>query len=145
MDLFTAMTVSATGLNAQRTVINVISTNLANAQTTRTEDGGPYRRKQALLSPAPPAGNFPEVLSRTINPQVTGVKAAIVEDGSADFKVIHDPSHPDADEDGSVTLPNVNVMEEMVNLLRATRSYEANVSTFNAAKHMALKALEIGK
>jgi flagellar basal-body rod protein FlgC len=145
MDLFTAMTVSATGLNAQRTVINVISTNLANAQTTRTEEGGPYRRKQALLSPAPPTGNFPEVLSRTINPQVTGVKAEIVEGGSTDFKVIHDPAHPDADETGSVTLPNVNIMEEMVNLLRATRSYEANVSTFNAAKHMALKALEIGK
>jgi flagellar basal-body rod protein FlgC len=145
MDLFTAMTVSATGLNAQRTVINVISANLANAQTTRTEEGGPYRRKQALLSPAPPAANFPDFLSRKIDPQATGVKAEVVEDAGAEFKVIHDPSHPDADENGSVALPNVNIMEEMVNLMRATRSYEANVSTFNAAKHMALKALEIGK
>ncbi len=145
MDLFNAMTVSATGLAAQRTVINVISTNLANVQTTRTEEGGPYRRKQALLSPAPPGANFPDLLSKKMDPQLTGVKAEIVEDASDDFKVIHDPSHPDADENGSVTLPNVNIMEEMVNLLRATRSYEANVSTFNAAKHMALKALEIGK
>ncbi len=145
MDLFNAMSVSATGLSAQRTVINVVSENLANSQTTRTEEGGPYRRKQALLSPAPPAGNFPQVLSGKMGPQVKGVKAEIVEDPGTDFKVIHDPSHPDADETGSVTMPNVNIMEEMVTLMRATRSYEANVSTFNAAKHMALKALEIGK
>jgi flagellar basal-body rod protein FlgC len=144
MDLFNAMTVSATGLSAQRTVINVISTNLANAQTTRTEEGGPYRRKQALLSPSAPPASFPNLLSQKMGSALPGVKAEVIEDSSA-FKVLHDPSHPDADENGSVALPNVNLMEEMVNLLRATRSYEANVSTFNAAKHMAQKALEIGR
>jgi flagellar basal-body rod protein FlgC len=168
MDLFKAMGLSASGLNAQRTMINVISMNLANVHTTRTAEGGPYRRRQAMFSPVPWNPPFSDILSNRIEmvghllrthpnhfPQFDilpwrieegngGINAEIIEDPSG-FRMIHDPSHPDADESGYVQLPNVNLIEEMVNLMGAVRSYEANVTAFNAAKSMALKALEIGR
>ena len=168
MDLFKAMGISASGLNAQRTMINAVSMNLANVHTTRTAEGGPYRRRQAMFSPVPWNQPFSDILSNRIEivghllrthqnhfPQFNispwgmeggkgGIHAEIIEDPSG-FRMIHDPSHPDADEFGDVQLPNVNLIEEMVNLLGAVRSYEANVTAFNAAKSMALKALEIGK
>ncbi|RPJ05702.1 MAG: flagellar basal body rod protein FlgC [Deltaproteobacteria bacterium] len=149
MDLFKAMEISATGMNTQRVVMGVISTNIANAQTTRTEAGGPYRRQLAILSPTSPPSPFFDLLSSRIGrgpsgQESLGVKAKVVEDPGL-FRIVYDPSHPDADETGYVALPNVNVMEEMVYLLGAVRSYEANVTTFNAAKGMILKSLEIGR
>jgi flagellar basal-body rod protein FlgC len=143
MGLFESMKVSASGLNAQRKVIQTVATNLANAHTTRTETGGPYLRKQTILSETPPGDGFAQFLTHKMGGNLPGVKAEVTEDTQG-LKVVFDPSHPDADESGTVTLPNVNVVEEMVDLLRATRSYEANVTAFNAAKGMALKALEIG-
>jgi flagellar basal-body rod protein FlgC len=144
MDLFHSMSISASGLNAQRTVINVVAENLANAQTTRTEEGGPYLKKHAVLSTAPISSNFADLLSYQMGKEPMAVKVLDVEEDPNGLKVIYEPSHPDADETGTVLLPNVNIMEEMVSLLNASRSYEANVTAFNAAKAMALKALEIG-
>jgi flagellar basal-body rod protein FlgC len=143
MGLFESLKVSASGLNAQRRAIQTVATNLANAHTTRTEAGGPYLRKKTVLSETPAAEGFSTLFNRKLDGNLPAVKADVVEDAQG-LKVVFDPSHPDADESGSVTLPNVSVVEEMVDLLRATRSYEANVTAFNAAKGMALKALEIG-
>jgi flagellar basal-body rod protein FlgC len=145
MELFKSMGISASGLQAQRVMVNVISTNLANVHTTRTDAGGPYRRKQAIFSTSPLSEKFPDLLSTRIGQESMGVKAEVVEDYNTKGETIYDPSHPDADESGVVYLPNVNVVEEMVGLLGAMRSYEANVTAFNTAKGMAMKSLEIGR
>jgi len=168
MDLFKAMGISGSGLNAQRTLINVISMNLANVQTTRTQGGEPYRRRRAVFSHVPGDQGFSDILLtklevaghllRThpdhfpqsyflpweVDQQQGWVRAEMIEDISG-HKMVYDPSHPDADANGYVLLPNINPIEEMVNLLAAIRGYEANVTAFNAAKNMALKALEIGR
>jgi len=145
MELFKSMDISASGLQAQRIMVNTISTNLANVHTTRTPEGGPYRRRQAIFSSSPLSRNFPDILSFRMGQQSTGVKAEVVEDTQRKGEMIYDPSHPDADESGVVSLPNVNVVEEMVALLGAMRSYEANVTAFNTSKQMAMKSLDIGK
>ena len=112
MDLFKAMEISATGLQAQRVVINVISTNLANVHTTRTEEGGPYRRKQALFSAAPVSQKFQDLLSSSMGREGMGVKVDVVEDPRKS-ETIYDPSHPHADELGYVSLPNVNAIADV--------------------------------
>ena len=149
MNIFDSMQISATGLNSQRTVMRVVAENMANANTTRTNEGGPYLRKRAVLSSSPvpssPSSPFSLLLSPGMGQEAMGVKVADIVEDSDGVKTVFDPSHPDADETGLVTLPNVNLMEEMVNLMSASRAYEANVTAFNAAKTMALKALEIGK
>lgn len=144
MELFKSMKISASGLQAQRVMLNVISSNLANVNTTRTEEGGPYRRKQAIFSPLSPEQKFPDLLASKMGRESMGVKAEVVEDDRTG-EMIYDPSHPDADESGLVHLPNVKVVEEMMGLLAAMRGYEANVTAFNTAKQMAMKALEIGR
>jgi flagellar basal-body rod protein FlgC len=145
MDLLKAMQISGTSLNTQRTVMNVISTNVANAQTTRTEEGGPYRRKIPVLSPAALQTDFSKVLSSRLDQELAGVEVKEVLLDMSELATRHDPNHPDADETGYVTLPNVNILEEMVQLMSAARNYEASVTAFNAAKTMILKALEIGR
>lgn len=149
MTLFNSMQVSATGLNAQRVAIRVIAENMANVNTTRTEEGGPYLRKKAVLAPTPVPSSasspFSLLLTRRMGDEAVGVNVAEIMEDVTGIKNIHDPSHPDADESGMVSLPNVNLMEEMVALLAASRVYEANITAFNAAKTMALRALEIGK
>ena len=146
MDLYHSLQISASGLQSQRKVITVISENMANAHTTRTEEGGPYLRKRTILTPArvPSDSPFFELLNRRMGREALGVKVLDVVQDSEGLKTIFDPSHPDADETGLVLLPNVNLMEEMVGLLAASRVFEANVAAFNAAKTMALKSLEIG-
>jgi len=146
MNLFHSLQISASGLQSQRKVITVISENMANANTTRTEEGGPYLRRRAILTPAsvPSDSPFFELLTRRMWPEAVGVKVLDVVQDSEGLKTIFDPSHPDADETGLVLLPNVNLMEEMVSLLAASRVFEANVAAFNAAKTMAVKSLEIG-
>ncbi len=142
------MQISASGLNSQRSVIQVISENMANAQTTRTEEGGPYLRKRAILAPSPVPSStdspFSLLLSNKMGSGTVGVKVAEVVEDIFGIKTVYDPSHPDADEAGLVSLPNVNLMEEMVALLSASRVFEANVAAFNAAKSMAMRSLEIG-
>jgi flagellar basal-body rod protein FlgC len=129
------MQISATGLSAERLRMDTITSNMANASTTRSANGkGPYVRKVAV---------FQEALDA--NKDMAGVKAVKIENDPSPLRKVYDPTHPDADKDGYVTMPNVNVLNEMADMMVATRSYEANVDTFNALKSMFSKALEIGK
>jgi len=142
-EFFQILEVNASGLTAQRWRLNVLASNLANAESTRTPEGGPFRRKDVVFSSSTP--EFLEVLRGGLDPNLRGVKVSgIIEDPRPPRMVYH-PGHPDADPAGYVTLPNVNPLEEMVNLMAAARSYEANVEIFNATKAMLLKALEIGR
>lgn len=143
MGIFDAMKVSATALRSQRTRMEVISSNLANLHTTRTDEGGPYRKKEVLFGTVDirEGKSFRDVLNRTAE----GVEVQDVLESEKPFELVHDPSHPDADKDGNVTYPNVNVMEEMADMSSASRAYEANVNAIQTVKEMFRKALEIGK
>ena len=144
MDLYDALHTSSTGLAAQRLRMNLISANLANVNTTRTPEGGPYRRKEVVFEARSSARSFRDVLQSRQNRRPADVQATrIIEDQRAPV-VKFAPHHPDADENGYVALPHVNVMEELVNMISATRSYEANIAAVRAAKDRALKALAIG-
>lgn len=137
MNLFRSFDISASGMSAERLRMDTIANNLANVNTTRTAQGGPYRRQMVLFEE-----RLAEVLGQA---KGAGVRVrAIVEDDDPP-RLEYNPSHPDADERGYVHLPNVNVVTEMVDMINASRAYEANVTAINAAKSMALKALEIGR
>lgn len=146
MALFNAFNISASGMSAQRFRTDIISQNIANIDTTRTEDGEVYRRKCVTFAERTDTP-FDHVLAKAQGRHVTGtgVKVySVYEDTETDLKMVYDPSHPDADENGYVSYPNVNMITEMTNLIDASRSLEANVTAFNASKSMALKGLEIG-
>jgi flagellar basal-body rod protein FlgC len=145
MDIYDALRTSSSGLSAQRMRMNLISANLANVNTTRTPEGGPYRRKEVVFEARSQSPSFHEALQSRQGRQPAGVRAVEVFDDPRPPILKYDPGHPDADAQGYVRLPNVNMMEEMVNMISATRSYEANVAAVKASKDMALKALEIGK
>jgi len=139
MDLFTVMEIGASALSAQRTRIEVISSNLANIHTTRTPKGGPYRRRDVLFRSEPLQG------AGSLGKWVMGVRVVqVVEDGRP-FPVVYDPGHPDADEQGFVRMPNVDLVEEMTNLMLAARSYEAALKVIATAREMALRTLELGR
>lgn len=145
MDFDSSMRISASGLSANRAWINVLSSNLANMNTTRTADGKPYQRRTVIYESVPSASSFDEVLDNALQEEVQKVRVTdIVADGR-DFKEVYDPSHPDANADGVVLTPNISQVEEMANLVNASRSYEANLAAVNTAKQLALKAIEIGK
>ncbi len=145
MDFFDALHISSSGLSAQRLRMNLISANLANMSTTRTKGGGPYQRKDPVFAAQAPVPSFRATLRDRQKEMLKEVAViGIVEDSRSPIRK-YDPGHPDADENGYVAMPNINIMEEMVNMISATRSYEANVSAIKAAKDMALKALEIGR
>ncbi len=145
MDLFSSMRVSATGLDAQMKRMNTVSSNIANAETTRTEEGGPYRRKDPVFAAQTDRESFGEILENALDEQVQGVQVEeIIQDERAP-RMVYNPSHADADTNGYVAMPNVNTVEEMANMISAQRSYEANVTALGAAKSMAQKALEIGR
>ncbi len=148
--LCNSLNISASGLTAQSLRIDTISQNIANVNTTRDQNGKPYRRKTVVF--AEKGTNAFEYalqqqgLKRATQLNGQGVKVtAIVEDHVTSMKLVYDPAHPDANEDGYVSLPNVNTVTEMTNLIDATRSYEANVTAFNATKNMLLKGLELGQ
>lgn len=145
MDLIRTIDIAAGGMVAERTRLNVISTNLANANTTRTENGGPYRRKTAIFQATPAEELFEGHLQEALDRKLQGVEVTDIVPVEGPFKRVFDPTHPDADEKGYVDLPNVNLVEEMVLMLNANRAYEANAAAVKAAKDMALKALEIGR
>ena len=149
MGVFSAINSSASGMTAQRVWMDTISQNIANVNTTRTENGDPYRRKVVVFNESD-SNSFSQYLTNAskkviVNSENGGVKVAGILEDKSDFIIVNDPSHPDADEDGNVKMPNVNVLEEMVNMISATRGYEANVTVMNATKGMAMKALEIGR
>lgn len=135
MGIFNAMRISASGLSAERLRMDTISSNMANATTTRGEDGKPYIRKIAV---------FQEAMDKATGTN-NGVRAVGIVEDQSPLPKQYDPSHPDADEDGYVTMPNVNILNEMADMIVATRSYEANADTLNATKSMFSKALEIGR
>ncbi|MBU5269076.1 flagellar basal body rod protein FlgC [Clostridium cochlearium] len=143
MKIFNNMRISASGLSAERLRIDTIASNIVNSRSTRGKNGQPYRRKVAI---------FQENLTKEINKQtgkreetLNGVKAIGIEEDQSEFRRVYEPSHPDADENGYVLMPNVNILNEMADMIAATRSYEANVDAINSSKSMFMKALEIGR
>ncbi len=145
MNLLDNLNISASALTAQRTRMNIISANLANINTTRTADGGPYRRKDVVFSAGPPAASFQDAFESSLTaPPGTVEVQAIVEDPRPPI-LKYAPEHPDADASGFIRTPNINLVEEMVNLIAASRSYEASLTAVDATKKMSLKALEIGR
>ncbi|KMK77213.1 flagellar basal body rod protein FlgC [Alkalihalobacillus pseudalcaliphilus] len=153
MTIFNSMNTSASALTAQRLRMDVVSSNMANAETTRGQlvngEWQPYRRKMVSFSPHETGANsFSKQLTQAMGRKGAigdGVKVNRIEEDQTPFKLVYSPNHPDADEAGYVSMPNVDPLREMVDLMSATRSYEANVTTMNASKNMLLKALEIGK
>jgi flagellar basal-body rod protein FlgC len=147
--MFRSMQASASALTATRLQMDLIANNLANINTTRTADGGPYRRRFAVQAErqAPFADVLDQALgaSSTPAPAGAGVRVVSIQEDQADFKLKYDPTHPDADASGMVRLPNVDLLQEMTDMMMATRIYEANVTAFNAGKAMAQRALEIGR
>jgi len=144
VDFFSALKVASTGLSVQRTRINLTSSNLANVETTRTAEGGAYRRRTAVVGAVPLSETFEEVFGDALHDKTHGAEVVAVSADGGPGRLVYDPSHPDANGDGYVEMPNVNVINEMVDMLTASRSYEANVSAVKAIKGMAQSALEIG-
>ncbi|MBU1406198.1 MAG: flagellar basal body rod protein FlgC [Proteobacteria bacterium] len=145
MDTLTAMQISGSALKAERTRLNIAAMNLANANTTRTMEGGPYKAKSVVFAAKPVEGvSFQDALNSTTE-RLRKVEVVRISEDKAPFKEVYDPTHPDADANGVVRFPNVNVAEQMVDMMSAKRSYEANVTALDAVKSMALKALEIGR
>jgi len=143
MDITNTFKIAASALKAHSLRLNTISSNLANVETTSTPEGGPYKKQSTYFQTK--ALSFQDQLNNQMGGSVKGVEVSkIVEDKSPPRKV-YDPSHPDAAEDGYVEMPNISVLEEMVDMMSATRSYQANVTSIKMAKRMALKALEIGR
>jgi len=145
MDFFSAINVSSSALTAERTRMNLISSNLANANATRTPEGGPYKRKDAVFSATPIENRFDRALSGASAQQIRQVEVSQIVEDQNPPRLLYDPGHPDANPQGYVAMPNVNVVEEMADMIGATRAYEANITAVQAAKSMALKTLEIGR
>ena len=161
--LLTAIDISSRGLSVQRAKMNVVAENIANAETTKTDKGGPYRRQQIAVSEEKLKTNFNThlkqagvKLSRTNsghmpsklraikgNTEISNVDMKVVQDSPDNYKLVHDPSHPDADSDGYVKYPDVEVVTEMVDMMSASRAYEANTVAISTAKKMAEQALDI--
>jgi flagellar basal-body rod protein FlgC len=148
MSYLDSIRIGASGLSAQQLRLDVISNNIANAETTRTAEGGPYKRQDVIFSPEGNKSFLPQFIALR-NGQTNTVNGGVAvhsiitsqEEGSR----VYDPTHPDADEEGYVLYPNVDPVVEMTNMLSATRSYEANLTLIEAAKRMALRALDIGR
>jgi flagellar basal-body rod protein FlgC len=140
MDIFTSFRICSSGLTAQRAKMDVIASNLANVETTRTTEGGPYKKKSVVLAAEQLAGGFGSALKAAVR----AVKIdSIAED--KEVKMMYEPAHPDADEKGYVAKPNVNPIMEMADMITTGRNYEACVTAFDATKNMALKTLDMGK
>ena len=139
---------AAVGAQQQMQKMNVQANNIANVNTTRTTEGGPYQRRFVVFEPRPSSGEFAKLMSRQMQlngVQLNGVKVTGIRKDDSPPRMIYEPGHPDADADGYVKLPNINIITEMVDMMTASRAYEANVTAVNVAKSMMLKALEIGR
>ncbi|MDR3045842.1 MAG: flagellar basal body rod protein FlgC [Desulfovibrio sp.] len=145
MDFMTAIDIGASALNAERTNMNIISMNLANVKTTRTEQGGPYRRKTTIMAAQDVDDPFSKHMQGALDRELKGVRVMHVATDSRPLKRVYEPGHPDADQDGFVAYPDINVVEEMASLMTAQRGYEANVTTIDTVKAMYTKALEISR
>jgi flagellar basal-body rod protein FlgC len=144
MDLLSSLRISSSGLAAQRKRMEAHSSNIANAQTTRTAEGGPYRRKEVVFGSEPERENFSEILEGELSENAQTVHATeVVHSDKVVYK--YDPAHPDANQEGYVAMPDINPMVEMANMIEAQRAYESNVTAINTTKQMAMKTLEIGR
>ncbi len=141
MDFLIPLETSASGLYAQRKRMDIIASNLANLETTRTDKGGPYRRKMVVMRSKSMAGSFRNILDR----QIEGVQIEQIVEDKSPFKKVFNPSHPDADKDGYLLKPNVELIVETTNMLMAKRAFEANIAAIKTARQMIMKALEIGR
>jgi flagellar basal-body rod protein FlgC len=141
MDLTTSLKICGSGLAAQRAKLDIVTSNLANVSTTRTPEGGPYRKKTIVLSSEAINDNFDTKLRDILK----SVKIDEIKDDPNGIKMVHDPAHPDADAKGFVAMPNINIMVEMADMITASRAYEACVTAFDATKSMTLKTLEMGR
>ncbi|MGD0435051.1 MAG: flagellar basal body rod protein FlgC [Bryobacteraceae bacterium] len=145
MSLFSTLSVSASGMSAQRTRAELLVENLANAETTRTPEGGPYRRKDAVFTSAPQTSAFSAVFQNEMGPGVNGVEVADVVEDTRDPEKRYLPGHPDADQDGYVAFPRVNPAEDMADLMSASRGYEGNIAAMSAIKDMILHSIDLMK
>lgn len=146
MSFLSSFDISASGLTAERQRLDIASENIANSNTTRTESGGPYRRKMVVLQEVPSTSfrsKFNSLLNRTASKG--GVRVTEIVEDQRDLQPVYNPDHPDANEEGYVMMPNVDLVKETVDGMSATRSYEANITAFNAMKLMAQRAIDIGK
>jgi len=142
--LVNSLHISAAGMSAQRTRMDIVAENIANAESTRTENGGPYQRRQVIFESISPQSNFNKVFSSSLQSQQSQtVKVADVVKDQKPPQALYNPSHPDADSQGMVKFPNVNAVEEMVDLNSASRAFESNVTVMQASKRMFLKTLEL--
>lgn len=144
MDLLTSLKISSSGLAANKKRMAAISSNIANAQTTRTAEGGAYRKKEVVFGSEPARESFSDVLEGELDAQAQSVHATEVISTDKPPIMKYEPNHPDANDQGYVAYPNINVMEEMANMISASRAYEANINVMKTTKNMAMKALEIG-
>ncbi len=145
MDFMTALDIGASGLTAERTHMNIISMNLANAKTTRTPEGGPYRRRSVSMEALPVDAPFSKQMQSALDREMHGVRVQHIAVDQRPPKMVFEPGHPDADDNGYVAYPDINVVEEMANLMTSQRGYEANVTTVDTIKSMYTKALEISR
>jgi flagellar basal-body rod protein FlgC len=145
MDMMAGLQASFSGLQAQRVRMNVIASNLANAHVTRTPAGGPYKPQEVIFAARPWVSAFEELLQPHLELGVSEVEVLDVVDAPNGTRLEYDPTHPDANPQGYVAYPNINVMQEMVDLIAASRLYEANITAINSAKDMAQRALQIGQ
>ena len=143
MSFLESLNISGSGLTAQRFRMDVISENIANIDTTRTENGGPYRRKMVVLSSENSFRNM--VVKNLSEYELGGVEVTEIIEDQSEFKLVYDPEHPDADEEGYLRMPNVDSLKETTDMMEAYRAYQANVTALNTTKQMAVKALEIGR
>ncbi|MDR1490196.1 MAG: flagellar basal body rod protein FlgC [Desulfovibrio sp.] len=145
MDFITALDMGASALSAERTHINIISMNLANVKTTRTANGGPYRRRSVVLEATPLDADFKAQMRGALDKELRGVRVQAIPVDQRPHKMVYEPGHPDADPNGYVAYPDINVVEEMAALMTAQRGYEANVTSVDTIKQMYTKALEINR
>lgn len=148
MSFLSSLNIAASGMTVQRLRLDVAAENITNIGTTRTESGGPYRRKMVVIEAKD--NSFGSMYRKSLdkfdnNASSGGVRARSVVDDNTELKAVYDPEHPDSDENGYVRIPNIDIVKEMTDSMSATRSYEANITAFNAVKMMAQKALEIGR
>jgi flagellar basal-body rod protein FlgC len=144
MNVFSAMEILSSALTAQRTRLNVTASNLANANTTRTAEGGPYRRKDPVFMSEPVTSKFQEMLDDKLSREAQGVKTVDIVQDQGPPRMVYEPGHPDADANGFVAYPNITVVEEMVNMIMASRAYDADVTALQSVAGMARAALKIG-
>ena len=145
MDLLTSLKISSSGLTANKKRMAAITSNIANAQTTRTAEGGPYQPKEVVFGSEPARESFSEILEGELEEKAQTVHATEIQNSKKAPILKYEPNHPDANAEGYVAYPNINTMEEMANMIEASRAYEANISAMGTAKSMALKDLEIGR